>query len=1009
MALDAQTVLARLRASPSDRLAALKSLRNDLIGDAQKKKLWVRNGVLPHLVRLLHQAARDNTRESFDTLTDDQTAQLQALQLLASFANAGPAFLLPFHGSGALSAVLHPYFLQNEHPDIVLAALRVVKHITAAAYYAFDSSSINSQSLAHIIFADSCLDSLLKVLSQPTPTPKTEAQVAIVAYLVRSLCHEESHQNALVEHGILDALATRLASYAVTEGYVLPSAQARAELQGLAAFIPKPPISSANMEDVLGAIAAIITDSPFRVSKFLYSPSILAIFPNSKSDFENDPESPLRNIVLPGLRPTKPREPEMMDFLLPSAASYPRGQGHFTTFPPSSSRESPNANGRPSSKLQTSIVSWSPPEENIGRGGVTDIQEAESPLVPWMIHLVRTRKKGEQLMAASVLTSLFKTGCAYKTREATIGLLVVPVLMGLLEPVNAVADDTFNGSMGREKLNIIEETPTVLSRLITDSEQLQKAAYDGNAVKILCKLLKTSLEQLPPTSKPTPWSPDGKVVDSGGPEELDECRLGDDGQGPNLIHQKKTREASLKALGALATFKEDFRKAIVNQDAVPLIIECLDPSVDTTGQPTGNASPSSANGSPPSHPQSHPNPVSVIIAACYCVRMLSRSISTLRTALIDHAASKPLLQLLQHPDISVQIAATACTCNLLPDCSPLREPLIAAGVLDKLCINAHSHNAALRLNALWALKHLVDSASVDLKKRCVSELQSDWLVRLICDETEDEALFSSRNRPEQQSAASTSDAMDEDVDMGIDEQSHPWLASALHKATSGSHHESEAGILSIVESRLATLRDTELNPVRKARHDDLAIQEQGLGFIRNLIGGSHSSGSPDPANDTTVMIDYLLSNIGQDRLFQILASKLRPKVLHPFNRRGTSGSETRVLPPQAKIIECVIYILVHIAASVPQHRELVIAQTELLKQLVKLFTSQDREVRVALCHLTNNLTWQDNMNDAPGCSQRAAELKNLGFLKKLEILGNDDEVDVRERAKSALWQMKQGT
>lgn len=323
------------------------------------------------------------------------------------------------------------------------------------------------------------------------------------------------------------------------------------------------------------------------------------------------------------------------------------------------------------------------------------------------------------------------------------------------------------------------------------------------------------------------------------------------------------------------------------------------------------------------------------------------------------------------------------------------------------CEHAHSHHASLRLSALWALKHLVLSSSTDLKKRCVEELESGWLVRLICDDTEDDALFSARERSDRQLTQNGLDDMDEDMDMGLaDDQNRAWLSPSFYK-TPTTHTHPDIRILRDADSRLEALREAELNPIRKARHDDLAIQEQGLGLIRNLIGGAYSSNNADSPNETTEMIDFLFNTIGQDRLFEILASKLRIKVLHSFSRRSATGSEARILPPQTKIIESVVYILVHIAASIPPHRQLVVSQTELLKQLAKLFSSQDREVRVALCHLINNLTWQDNANDGPACSQRALELKKLGFLTKLEALKEgDDELDVRERAKSALWQMK---
>lgn len=53
-------------------------------------------------------------------------------------------------------------------------------------------------------------------------------------------------------------------------------------------------------------------------------------------------------------------------------------------------------------------------------------------------------------------------------------------------------------------------------------------------------------------------------------------------------------------------------------------------------------------------------------------------------------------------------------------------------------------NAKLRLNALWALKHFVHSVSNDMKRLCLEELGQGWLVQLICDDTEDEALTTSR-------------------------------------------------------------------------------------------------------------------------------------------------------------------------------------------------------------------------------------------------------------------------
>jgi hypothetical protein len=194
-----------------------------------------------------------------------------------------------------------------------------------------------------------------------------------------------------------------------------------------------------------------------------------------------------------------------------------------------------------------------------------------------------------------------------------------------------------------------------------------------------------------------------------------------------------------------------------------------------------------------------------------------------------------------------------------------------------------------------------------------------------------------------------------------------------------------------------------MNPARRARKDDIAVQEQGLDFIRNLIGGFNNVGT----SETSEMIDFLIAALGQDQIFEILASKLRFRVINAYKRNSTGNGETRVLPPQAEIIAAVEYILVHMAASIPRHRQMVISQTDLLKQLVPQFNHPNKEVRLALCWLVINLTWVDDTHDGQACAQRAQELKKLGFLAKLESLEHDVELDVRERAKTAVWQMKQ--
>ncbi|KAI1376188.1 ARM repeat-containing protein [Hypoxylon crocopeplum] len=982
MALDPQSVVAKLKASAPEQITALRYLKNEVIGHIQKKEDWIQHGVVQPIVQIIASDVPETNDKAtgplyltLSTFTDEDNAKLQALQLLASFANAGPAFIPPLYESGAIPAVLSSSCLQNEHSRIVSAALRVVRDVAAAAAYSLPHTPLSSANLADMLFAGNPLESFYHIVSQPTPSPDSEAQISIVTHLIKDLCCEERHQSALVTSGILDALATKLASFAVSEGQVLPRAEIVARLEGLEEYIPAPAPNARSLDGVLGAIASIIKGSPFRACRLLYSPSILAVFPVVDIDPCKSPRSLTRTMELPGLRPTKHMDFEPMNMFLPRALTQAPNHG----LPPGTSRETLTRSGRSTSRFQSRAASRTPSEETYASNNDVEGEDAESPLIPWLLTLIRSRGGSEMLTAVSVLTSLFKAGFSYKTREADLSLLAVPVLLRMLGEVEAKMKDIDYNDCSRETtsmLNILEEAPATLADLITDSEPLQKAAFENNAVKMMCKLLKDSYDTPPPLAKSRYWSLHSKNLDSERELPL-ECRLGEEGYHRYFVHRIKVRENTLRAIGALATFKDDYRKAVVEQGGIHYVVESLT--------------------------LAHNNPIPVVLAACYTVRMLSRSVNILRTSLVDNGVAKPLFRLLRYPVVDMQVAASASVCNLVMDFSPMRESLVEAGITKALCEHAHSHNASLRLNALWALKHLVYSASVDLKKKCVEELESGWLVRLICDDTEDDALFSARARSDRQPTHGILADMDEDIDMGFaDDQNRACLSASFPKA---SIHP-DVRILRLAEPRLEALREAESNPIRKARHDDLAIQEQGLGFIRNLIGGEHSS-SADSPNDTTEMIDFLFSTLGQDRLFEILASKLRVKVLHPFSRRGSAGSETRILPPQTKIIESVIYILVHIAASVPRHRQLVVSQTSLLRQLEKLFTSQDSEVRVALCHLINNLTWQDNANDSLGCSQRALELKKLGFLTKLEALKeNDGELDVRERAKSALWQMK---
>ena len=789
----------------------------------------------------------------------------------------GPPFLPPLQAASVLPAILSNLCPSNNPPQLVLASLRALSNLADSSALASTTHALNTSAIADALLTRQHLSSLYRILSQTSLSAYIQTQLSIAASLISRICLDERHQQGLANSGVLDALASKLASFVVAEGLVLPGAEILAQRDGLQEYIPLAAPSGANLAIILEAIAVIITDSKFRASQLLYSPSILAIFPISPpTDFvaTQNARAAWNAFNAAGLS-VRQSQLNAVDYLLPCVPLHQlkSTSASASAFPPlgtSGSRENLVPLGRAAANKYNgvSLPNWSdPPGSESGTAALdnitTDPEEPESPLIAYLILLLRSRTGMTRLMAASVLTVLYRAGLTHKSRETAIGLLVVPLLVHLL-------DEPILPPKGKDGLRdeddvllqraVTERTPAILAMLITDSEYLQKAAFDAGIVGKLSKLLKISYDPVPEATNAHPWSPAGD--ECGQDADAPAPRLGRNGQPPLLVHKIKVRESTLKAIAALVPFKDDYRKAIVDQGVVPYIVESMTstpgkPSPKTTDKTEKGAILSSEDESKQGYGT---NPVNVLIAACGAVRALSRSVSVLRTTLIDSGVAEPVFRLLQHPDIEVQIAATATVCNLLTDVSPMREvssprfirgrtrltlsqPISEAGVLKILCEHAHSMNAKLRLNALWALKHFVHGVSNEMKRLCLEELGQGWLVQLICDDTEDEALLSSRGKGER--PHTPNDEMDEDVEMDqFEDQVDTVFGTSFSRSTNSRPSSSRSKSVQQAELRLAALRDAETNPARKARKDDIAVQEQGLDFIRNLIGGAGNGGTP---------------------------------------------------------------------------------------------------------------------------------------------------------------------
>lgn len=538
--------------------------------------------------------------------------------------------------AGALSAVQANISPIDNPPQVVVTALRALINIAEAT----GSSDLDTASLAETVFAPQLLDAYHAILTTEVSSQTIQIQINLVADLISRLCREERHQVALANSGIVDALGTRLASFVVARGQVVPGAEVQAQKDGIAELIPEPALRGADLTVILEALTAIIGDSPWRAAMLVYSPAMLAIFPNLEfSPPAKEVRACLHAYEMAGLSHPQPEDLSAMDYLLPIVPVYQaKGMAsQISPFPPlgtSASRDNLLSFRTTISKSAGNLPSWDSARfEPLATSGDLDIEDPESPLIPWLINLVRSSDVLERVTAASVLASLFKAGFANRTRETDMGLLVVPLLIQTLNTIDtsvSANDTSFVDPQTATNWAIVERTLAVLAKLIADSEFLQKCAFESHAVKVVTKLLKDAYEPLPSHKASRPWSPTPQDRSQVEREiGLPTCRLGSYGEPPFHSHLIRVRENALKAIGALSAFKDEYRKAFVEQEVVPYMVESLFhfPSKprnnkDRAKSPKGMSPKGQDEGAEVDVNAPYGvNPISVIIASCNALRM----------------------------------------------------------------------------------------------------------------------------------------------------------------------------------------------------------------------------------------------------------------------------------------------------------------------------------------------------------------------------------------------------
>lgn len=592
--------------------------------------------------------------------------------LIPPVALGGPVYIPPIKDGGVIVPMLSLLSSTESSASTVLAVLRTLNVIADASARVHLNAKDRYKGLFHGLYTDEVLASIVQILSQSSTSYCVQQQISLAAALIAKTCRHESQRNLMVRTGVLDALASRLSVFvAAPDCASFTARRAASEHTGIVSAT-----SQLQLAPILGAIGTIINTSRSRALHFLSTPALSAVLLRLEADVALPHEKKVISwhhftSTSAGTRAPSSRG---LDYLLPQIPFFPsKGTQPETSFHPpfgavgTSTRQPYSAKGLHHANGMT-------------HGQTTDSpQEEENPLIVWLIYVVRASSGLIRLMAAWIISLFHLSGLIDKRRESSFALLLIPLLVRLLEkePISAVeAQLAYDASPLRSaNLTSQEQAPAILATLMVDNVESQQAAVEAGAIKKLAQLLKDSYNPLPTDPNTSQWTANPSLVDGSDGVDKEQCTTSSKNS-TSACQVAKLRESVLLALASLASIRDDFRKLIIENGVVPFVIESLKPCHRfSLGESNGNTP---DVGRQDSSSQIE-NPVGVILAACGATRSLSRSVTTLRTSLMDAGVAAPLFVLLKHYDVNVKVAATSVISNLVLEFSPMREVSSIAG------------------------------------------------------------------------------------------------------------------------------------------------------------------------------------------------------------------------------------------------------------------------------------------------------------------------------------------
>ncbi|QDS76948.1 hypothetical protein FKW77_005097 [Venturia effusa] len=1010
-------------------VTALKELKHEIIGHEQRKELVVHHGILGLLVRNMQDEEGPHSEELNEV-------RIQSIQIIGSLAHGGLAFMHPLLAAGVLRPLLTHLSHATYSARVVVETLRATYAI-AEALATDIMSPVETSPMVRVcwdLYGTKTVENLKDILAQRETGPSVDEQITLTMKIFRltlwtpALGEALSRQYSamLVKTGVLDLLASRLASLVAKLGqqvskHIEPAVEA--------AMLPSPPESS--LRHLLEALSCIIRYSAYRSLRLLYSTNMLAVFPMaSPPTLQTSPDD--LSFAEQTALPTITVNP--LDTLLPRLQAVQSKNEHSFSkaFPALQSFVMPSGYSR--------MPTFSDGQTTISSRLISSADEFGSPLIAWLLLVARNSLDLKRLAALDLLTHLYSAldhkvldswAESPRNRDRTLAFLVVPLLVRIIESSNAISRANqldsvpLTGSDILRNQRIKEYAPEILGILVNDCPALQKAAVDAHAIKLLCQMLKKSFDPVS-TIRKVMWSPVGYQA---APDyEYDKtCNLGPASVAPEAVHVLKCRASALKALSAIAQKEDSYRKVVIEQGIMTCLVDSLvpypDPQVDAME----------------TEKEKEGNPNFVAVEACILATALSRSVSNLRTSLIDGGIAKPIFELMKSVNAEVRAAATDTVTNLLLRFSPMRDELLGLGIVKLLCQLAHSSDAKQRISALWALKHITDSAPPEIKKSIIEGLGAGWLIQVMSGESYQHSVHRSQ--------LATPNAAGERVDILNDEEPAMDVDDVSDDAFSDSHDSvvdmRVPSVPARYKARLLAIKYEEESPKVRAEKDDVRIQEQALDIVRNAIS--------EAAPSQPEMIDFLLTTLGSARLFECLENKLRPSRSQPTyptanttshnmpagkrptlttpggsglsmpSNRNTIDQFPLHLYSHATLLENVMFILVHIANGTVSHKHLLLnlgltlpppgffsspqppnVHSRFLDLLVPLFSHPNRKIRVVCCWFVHNILWQEDKSDEVDTRMRALEMKKRGFEEAIKRCTGDVDLDVRERARSCV-------